>query len=141
MGKLARINAKKREERMEQQQKLTEEQKEEQQKLTGQTEELIGRFTCFSGWHLINKEIGLGLDTMIVELYVQIAFNHAAIIAMTGIMAEHGIQPISVTKRVNAFLEHRLSQMEQQYHIRVTPKECYSVDENGKKIEDKGTVQ
>jgi hypothetical protein len=100
-------------------------------------QELISRMTCFSGWYLVNQHIGLGLDTMLRELYVQTAFNHAGLMALSQILSKgRRVKNIDLSELSTKLLRERLADMEKQYLIRITPAECFSVDEKGNRIEE-----
>lgn len=128
MGKLARRNSQQKAKYMEE---IT------QAQLDAMMQELITKYTCFSGWYLKNEPAGLGPLTMLKEIYAQTAFNHAGVVATLALITEKlEIPQIEISKRIALFLDMRLGDMEKQYRIKVTQEECYSVDEHGNKIPD-----
>jgi len=87
--------------------------------------EIIQRYTCFCGWYLINQDVGLGLDTMLREIYVQMNIIQATVMAMGEILKEkYDIPPAEIMRRSIKFSEGRLAQWEEQYGIKITMRQC-----------------
>lgn len=107
-----------------QEQKLT----PEQEALNERMGKCIRRFENYSGWYLMqgaSPESGLGLDTMVRELYIQTAMNHASQIALTKLIAsKKEFTTWDVMALTVVILENRLNDTEKQHEIQITLKQC-----------------
>lgn len=86
---------------------------------------LINRYQSFAGWYLISAEIGLGADTMIRELYTQMAINNASLNAMFDILKRgRSVRSREFGELMAQHLENRLTEYEQQYNVKINQEDC-----------------
>jgi hypothetical protein len=100
----------------------------EQEAINNRMGKCIKRFENYSGWYLMQGEIpesGMGLDTLVREMYIQTAMNHASQIALTNLICSKreftvwDVMAVTVT-----LLEQRLADTEQELEIKITQKQC-----------------
>lgn len=109
----------------------------EEDRHAAKMQEIINRYTSFSGWYLINEKIGLGLTNLIMELSIQTAFNNAGFVVLTNILKKgRRVTSKEISKELEEYLNGRLSDMEKLHKIKILQGEVYNVDEHGNKVLD-----